>query len=260
MDNLSFSVATGEIVSLLGRTGAGKSTVLNLIMGTMPPTAGRVRVAGFDPFRDFKVLRGKLAVSFQTDRLLPWRNAVENTELGLLILGTPPAQARCKALAWLTRVGLQGAANKYVHELSGGMRQRVSLARALAVDPELVLLDESFSQLDHVTSAELRADFAAIARAERKTCLLVTHRIEDAVEMSDHIVVLTTPGRMALEVMLDDADRRSGDVRRQLSAEIAAAMNDGNPAPVNATSPDADGPIGSDASSNGASVGRACRQ
>src|SRR6266540_4061261 len=97
VDGLSFSVAPGEIVSLLGRTGAGKSTVLNLVMGTMAPTQGRVRVAGFDPFKDFKALRGKLAVSFQTDRLLPWRNAIENAELGLLIFGAPAAEARAKA-------------------------------------------------------------------------------------------------------------------------------------------------------------------
>ena len=226
VDNLSISAAPGEIVSLLGRTGAGKSTILNLIMGTMPPTAGRIWVAGFDPFQDFKVLRGKLAVSFQTDRLLPWRNAVENAELGLLVLGSSSAEARRKATAWLARVGLRGAENKYVHELSGGMRQRVSLARALAVDPELVLLDESFSQLDHVTSAELRTDFGTIARAEGKTCLLVTHRIDDAVEMSDHIIVLTTPGRIALEVMLDETDRKSDSARTQLRSKIAKAMDD----------------------------------
>jgi len=224
VDGLSFAVGAGEIVSLLGRTGAGKSTILNLIMGTMPPTAGQVRVAGFDPYREFKALRGKLAVSFQTDRLLPWRNAIENAELGLLILGAPAAEARRKALGWLARVGLQGAESKYVHELSGGMRQRVSLARALAVDPELVLLDESFSQLDHVTSATLRADFAGIARADGKTCLLVTHRIEDALEMSDRVVVLRTPGRVALEIKLDEAERRSDDVRARLRQEIAEAM------------------------------------
>lgn len=237
VDDLSFSVVRGEIVSLLGRTGVGKSTVLNLIMGTMPPTAGRVRVAGFDPFGDFKVLRGKLAVSFQTDRLLPWRNAVENAELGLLILGASVAEARRNALAWLARVGLQGAESKYVHELSGGMRQRVSLARALAVDPELVLLDESFSQLDHVTSAKLRADFAAIARAERKTCLLVTHRIEDALEMSDRIVVLRTPGSVALEFKLEEADRQSDAVRARLRGEIAEAMDDDDAGAKSGASP-----------------------
>ena len=144
---------------LLGQTGAGKSTVLNLIMGTTSPNEGTIRVAGVDPHDSFKELKGRLSVSFQNDRLLPWRTAVENVELGLLILGKSKKEARARAKEWLARVRLDGVDDKYVHELSGGMRQRVSLARALAIDPELVFLDESFSQLDHVTSKTLRRDF-----------------------------------------------------------------------------------------------------
>lgn len=222
--DLSLSVRKGEIVALLGRTGAGKSTVLNMVMGTLRPDSGSVRVAGLDPHANFRGLRGKLAVSFQTDRLLPWRTAVENVEIGLLIFGVGKAEARERAQSWLGRVNLAGAENKYVHELSGGMRQRVSLARALAVDPELILLDESFSQLDHVTSKALRADFSQIIRAYNKTCLLVTHRIEDAVEMADRVFVLAPPAHVCLDAAISAADRDDPAIKAELHDRVAAAM------------------------------------
>jgi NitT/TauT family transport system ATP-binding protein len=224
VDNLSLEVRRGEIVVLLGQTGAGKSTVLNLIMGTTSPNSGTVRVAGFDPHDSFKALKGRLSVSFQTDRLLPWRTAVENAELGLLILGVGKKDARRRAKEWLARVRLDGADDKYVHELSGGMRQRVSLARALAIDPEIVFLDESFSQLDHVTSGALRRDFYQIARDLQKTCVLITHRIDDALEMADRAIVLSQPAKIALEVTIDDAARANPQRIAELHAQIAAAM------------------------------------
>lgn len=222
VDDLSFQVQKGEILTLLGRTGAGKTTVLNLIMGTSQPDSGSVRVIGVDPFRQFKALRGHMAVSFQTDRLLPWRTAVENAELGLLILGKSKHEAREIATSWLARVGLTGAENKYVHELSGGMRQRVSLARALAVDPQLVLLDESFSQLDHVTSSALRRDFCAVAREFGKTCLMVTHRIDDAIEMADRVIVLGPQACIRFEAAVDTRDNPSA--RDSLRKRIEMAL------------------------------------
>jgi len=221
--DLSFDVRKSEIVTLLGRTGAGKTTVLNMIMGTLAPDSGSVRVAGYDPYRQFKELKGKLSVSFQTDRLLQWRTAVENAELGLLILGWPKQKAREAAKGWLARVNLAGAEDKYVHELSGGMRQRVSLARALAVDPELVLLDESFSQLDHVTSQSLRKDFCEVARKFDKTCLMVTHRIDDALEMADRVIVLGEGAKVNLELTLTGADR-SGEARDAAKNKIEQAL------------------------------------
>lgn len=223
IDALSFDVSDGEVVTLLGRTGAGKTTVLNLIMGTMASDAGSVSVAGFDPFRQFKALKGRLAVSFQTDRLLAWRTAVENAELGLLILGEDPKAARSKALSWLARVNLDGAQDKYPHELSGGMRQRVSLARALAVDPKLILLDESFSQLDHITSRGLRRDFCNVAREYGKTCLMVTHRIDDALEMADRVIVLGPGARIILEMPLAQA-RADAEFRETARKQIEAAL------------------------------------
>ena len=224
IDDIGFEVARGEIVAVLGRTGSGKTTVLNIVMGAIPADRGTVRVAGVDPYLHFRELRGKLAVSFQNDRLLPWRTAVENVELGLLILGRSREEAREIATAWLTRVDLAGAEGKYLHELSGGMRQRVSLARALAVDPEIVLLDESFSQLDHVTSQTLRRDFTRIAREWKKTCLLVTHRIDDALEMADRILVLRVPASVCLELKIDPTVRADRAALRQMHAQITAAM------------------------------------
>ena len=226
VDDLSMDVRRGEIVVLLGQTGAGKSTILNLIMGTTAPSSGVIRVAGVDPYTSFKALKGLLAVSFQTDRLLPWRTAVENAELGLLILGKSRVQAREKAKEWLARVRLEGADNKYVHQLSGGMRQRVSLARALAIDPEIVFLDEAFSQLDHVTSRTLRGDFLQIAREFNKTCVLITHRIDDALEMADRALVLRSPAKVALEVVITKDTRADPSQVAALHAQIAAAMGE----------------------------------
>lgn len=224
VDGLSLAVAAGEIIAMVGRTGAGKSTAMNLILGTIAPDAGTVRVAGFDPFRDFARLRGKLAVSFQTDRLLPWRTALDNVALGLQILGAGKDECRQRARDWLARVTMAEAEHKYPHELSGGMRQRVSLARALAVDPSILLLDESFSQLDHVTSRALRRDVSRLIRALGKTCLLITHRIDDAIDMADRIVVLAAPARVLLEVRPDAADRADPQRSTRLHDEIAAAL------------------------------------
>lgn len=229
VDNLSMQVRKGEIVALLGKTGAGKSTVMSMLMGTITCDNGQIRVAGHDPSSDFQSLRGKLSVSFQTDRLLPWRTARENVELGLQILNRPKSEARAKATEWLKRVNLDGAGDKYVHELSGGMRQRVSLARALAVDPELVLLDESFSQLDHVTSKVLRRDFSEIVRKYDKTCVFVTHRIEDALEMADRILVLAAPARVCLEVNIDPAQRADPALMASIHDDIARAIGGDNP-------------------------------
>jgi NitT/TauT family transport system ATP-binding protein len=229
VEELSFSVQRGEIVALVGRTGAGKSTALHMIMGVMPPDSGSVMVEGLDPYRQFRQLRGKLSVSFQTDRLLPWRRAVENVELGLQIAGVAAAERRQRALQWLENVKIFGEENaaKYPHQLSGGMRQRVSLARALAVDPALVLLDESFSQLDHVTSATLRSDFAALVRRLGKTCVLITHRIDDALEMADRILVPAAPARLMLEVAVTPQLRADAAWRERQHRDIAAAMSVG---------------------------------
>jgi NitT/TauT family transport system ATP-binding protein len=208
VEGLSLAIAAGEIVALLGQTGAGKSTVMNLILGQYAPTLGKVVVDGCDPFREPASLRGKVAVSFQTDRLLPWRTARRNVEVGLEILKCPKAERPKRAAEWLARVKLFDLHHeKFPHQLSGGMRQRVSLARALVIDPAVVLLDESFSQLDHVTSKALRTDFRELVKQLGKTCLLITHRIDDALEMADRVILLAAPARIVLETPVSDAER-----------------------------------------------------
>jgi NitT/TauT family transport system ATP-binding protein len=127
-------------------------------------------------------------------------------------------------LKWLERVKLKGAEDKYVHELSGGMRQRVSLARALAVDPELIFLDEVFSQLDHVTSQVLRKDFAQIVREVGKTCVFVTHRIEDALDIADRVFVLAPPAQVCLELRIDAQMRKDPAQLAQLHERIERAI------------------------------------
>lgn len=225
IENLSLRVDKGEFVALLGPTGVGKSTIVNLVLGHFPPTSGTVRVDGLDPRRRDAGLRGRLAVSFQTDRLLPWRTALENVELGLEILGTHRRDRRGAARAWLTRVRLDAAHHaKYPHQLSGGMRQRVSFARALVVEPEIVLLDESFSQLDYATSKVLRSEFGILARQLRKTCLLITHRIEDALELADRVIVLGAAARIALELRIEEGRRHDRAWLARAADSIADAM------------------------------------
>ncbi len=225
VSGLTLHVQQGEIVALLGQTGAGKSTVMNLILGQIAPTTGTVVVDGCDPYRQSMALRGKVSVSFQTDRLLPWRTARRNVELGLEILKRPAGQRAGIAAEWLNRVKLAPLHHeKYPHQLSGGMRQRVSLARALVVDPALILLDESFSQLDHVTSKTLRTDFHALVKQLGKTCLLITHRIDDALEMADRVILLAAPARIVSELAVSDAQRADPDWLAASGRAIAAEM------------------------------------
>jgi len=225
IESLTFSVKHGETIALLGRTGAGKSTVLNLIMGHIAPTSGTVRVLGVDPYKSSTELKGRMAVSFQTDCLLPWRTALQNVELGLEITAKEKLTRHATASSWLDRVKLAPEHwHKFPRELSGGMRQRVSLARALAVNPELLLLDESFSQLDHATSRQLRSDFTALAKEHRKTSILITHRIEDALDMADRLIVLGAPAVIRLEQNIDDARRNDSVWRVQTTEAISALL------------------------------------
>jgi NitT/TauT family transport system ATP-binding protein len=231
--NFTLAVSAGEVIGLVGETGAGKTTVLNLILGQIAPSSGNVAVNGCDPYREFNELRGKVAVSFQSDRLIPWRTAMENVELGLEILHRSKAERRRLASTWLNRVKLAPAHHeKYPHQLSGGMRQRVSLARALVIDPDIVLLDESFSQLDQITSKALRADVLTVVRQLHKTCVLITHRIEDALDMCDRVIVLAPPGEITAEVMLSEAQRADLAARTAIAGHIAAKMTNAGTAAV----------------------------
>src|SRR3954463_8250168 len=139
VDHLNLDVAPGQMLALLGKTGCGKSTIFNMIAGLTEPTAGTVSVSGKNPFRDFDAFRGKMAIVFQGDRLLPWRTAIQNVELGLEMLDWPRPERRAAAQLWLTRLGLGGHEHDFPHALSGGMRQRVSIARAFATNAGILL-------------------------------------------------------------------------------------------------------------------------
>jgi NitT/TauT family transport system ATP-binding protein len=209
VDRLSFEIATGEIVAILGKTGCGKSTMFNLVAGLIEPSSGEVEVIGHDPFREFEFFRGKIGIIFQNDRLMPWRTALDNVLLGLDILDVARERAEAVARGWLARLGLSGHESDYPHALSGGMRQRVSIARAFAVEPDILLCDEPFSSLDEMTARSLRAEFIRLVQQNRKTAVFVTHLINEAMEVGDRILVFHRPARIALEMRRNADDEQS---------------------------------------------------
>jgi NitT/TauT family transport system ATP-binding protein len=218
VDKLSFEIGKGEIVAVLGKTGCGKSTMFNIVAGLIEPSAGTATVVGHDPFREFEFFRGKIGIVFQNDRLMPWRTALDNVRLGLQILDADPAQTEDTARAWLTRLGLSGHERDYPHALSGGMRQRVSIARAFAVDPEILLCDEPFSSLDEMTARDLRAEFVRLVRQSNKTAVFITHQITEAMEIGDRVMVFHRPARIAYEARFDPT--MPEDTRRKIHDDI----------------------------------------
>jgi NitT/TauT family transport system ATP-binding protein len=222
VDKLTLDVAPGEIIAVLGKTGCGKSTMFNLIAGLIEPTSGTVAVTGHDPFRDFDFFRGKVGIVFQGDRLMPWRTALANVLLGLQILDAEPNKAEATARGWLARLGLSGHENDYPHALSGGMRQRVSIARAFAVEPELLLCDEPFSSLDEMTARDLRAEFVRLVRQNGKTAVFITHQIGEAMEIGDRVLVLHRPARIAFETRMSEATDAAA--RQQIHDKILEVL------------------------------------
>jgi NitT/TauT family transport system ATP-binding protein len=216
--DLDFTINRGELVSVVGVTGCGKSTMFNLTLGLFAPTEGAVRVQDHDPHTDFAWFRRRVAVVFQDARLLPWRTALQNVCIGMKFAGIPKAGWDATARDWLARLGLQGRENSYPHQLSGGQRQRVSLARAFAVDPELILCDESFSALDEITAQTLRAEFVELVRAGGKTGVVITHNIGEALSLGNRVLVLRPPGHLADDVRLPgDADpEQTAALRRRV--------------------------------------------
>jgi NitT/TauT family transport system ATP-binding protein len=203
LDNVNLDVYDNEIVALLGRSGTGKSTLLRIISGLMPPIEGEITIEG-------RAIRGPadgVAMVFQSFALFPWLTVLENVEIGLEAQGVSQAPRRKRALAAIDLIGLDGFETAYPKELSGGMQQRVGLARALVVDPKVLLMDEPFSALDVLTAETLRTDLLDLwceGRMPIRGIVLVTHNIEEAVLMSDRILVFSSnPGRVIAEIKVN---------------------------------------------------------
>ncbi len=224
VDRLDLEVAEGQMLALLGKTGCGKSTIFNMIAGLMEPSSGAVTVNGRNPFREFDSFRGRMAIVFQNDRLLPWRTAAQNVELGLEMLDVPPAKRCATAMHWLEKLGLRGHEHDHPHALSGGMRQRVSIARAFATDAGILLCDEPFSALDEMTGRVLRAEFVRLVKENGKTAVFITHSINEALEIGDRIVVLRRPANIALDVPLssDISAAEKEAIRHQIQGILVA--------------------------------------
>lgn len=224
VDDLTLDIYAGEMVAILGKTGCGKSTMFNMIAGLQEPTTGRVEVKGRDPFASFDWFRGQIAIVFQNDRLLPWRTAIQNVELGLEMLDRPPDERRRIAQQWLTILGLAGHENDYPYALSGGMRQRVSIARAFATDASILLCDEPFSALDEITANRLRDEFSALVRENGKTAVFITHSINEAMQIGRRVVVLRRPARIALDERLPETMSR--DEQDAMRSRIQAILSE----------------------------------
>jgi len=226
LENVSMSLKTGEIVALLGRSGSGKSTLLRIISGLTHPTEGKVTISG----QPVTGPAEEVAMVFQSFALFPWLNVLDNVEIGPRANGVPLDETRQRALKAIDIIGLDGFESAYPKEMSGGMRQRVGFARALVMQPKILLMDEPFSALDVLTAETLRTDLLDLwqeGRIPTKSILMVTHNIEEAVLMSDRILVLSSnPGRIASEipVTIPQPRDRLDPPFRELVEQIYALM------------------------------------
>lgn len=198
LDDVSLDVREGEFVCLLGASGCGKSTLLNLVAGLDSPTTGTVQLPG-----------ERAALMFQEAALLPWLTAAQNVELALRLRGAGKKERRARSAELLDLVRLRDAGGKRVHELSGGMRQRVAMARALAQDSGVLLMDEPFAALDAITRDVLHEELVRLRASQQLTVLFVTHNVREAVRLGDRVVLLSSrPGRVAQEYAVDFAQPR----------------------------------------------------
>ncbi len=186
--DVDLAVRDGEFVSVVGPTGCGKSTLLNVAAGLLAPSGGEVRVFGDELGERINQRAGYM---FQTESLMPWRTTLGNVMAGLEFRGLAEDAARAKAEGWLRRVGLEGFGDRYPHQLSGGMRKRTSLAQTLALDPDIILMDEPFSALDIQTRQLMENEVLELWSTKRKAVLFITHDLDEAIAMSDRVLVMS---------------------------------------------------------------------
>ena len=201
--DVTFAVREGEFCALIGPSGCGKTTLLHVLAGLIPPSSGTVTIPQREP--------GRLvtAIIFQGVSTLPWLTAEQNVEYGLRMMGGPPQQRRGRVLHWIQQVGLLEFRDSYPYQLSEGMRQRVSIARALATDPEILLMDEPFANLDEQNRLLLQDELLRIWQENRKTVLFVTHSLDEAIRLADRVLVMSAaPGRIKTEVVIPFARPR----------------------------------------------------
>ncbi len=224
---LSFALRPGEIVSIVGPSGCGKTTLLNVLCGLIPLSGGEVRWYG----NRLSGMPAKVGYMLQKDLLFPWRTAQANVMLGLEIAGVRVAEARERARSLLDQLGLQGFVEAYPATLSGGMRQRVALARTLVNDPDVLLLDEPFASLDFQTKLLIESDTARLVRDQHRSMLCITHDIEEAVSLSDRVIVLShRPARIKtvyeIEIAGDRTDMMAARESRGFSEYVRSIWRD----------------------------------
>lgn len=219
LQDINLSIDSGELVVVLGPSGCGKTTLLNLIAGFIPADAGSITLDG-RPVTGPGADRG---VVFQHEGLLPWRNVLDNVAFGLQLAGIKKSERRAVAQQMLKKVGLEGAEKHFIWQLSGGMRQRVGIARALAADPRLLLLDEPFGALDAFTREQMQELLLRLWRDSGKQILLITHDIEEAVFLASELILLSPgPGRIVERLSLDFGRRyAAGEACRAIKSDPA---------------------------------------
>lgn len=215
LENVDFTLKKGELVCLLGVSGAGKTTLFNILSGLMLPDSGQVLLNG----ENITGKPGKISYMLQKDLLLPYRTVVDNVALPLLVRGVPKKEARERAASYFQKFGLQGTEKKYPKQLSGGMRQRAALLRTYLAAEGVALLDEPFSALDTITKSAMHEWYLDIMREIDLTTLFITHDMDEAIKLSDRICILSgKPGKIAREIQIEAPRPRSHDFN--LSAEF----------------------------------------
>lgn len=206
LQGINFELYLQEFACLLGPSGGGKSTLLRLVAGLIPPSSGQVIFPGQE--------QPRIGLVFQDANLMPWRTVIQNIALPLTLQGVSVSQAEARARDWIAMVGLKGFETAWPANLSGGMAQRVAIARALIQDPDLLLLDEPFGALDALTRERMGAELLSLWQTQRKTVLMVTHSISEALLLSDRVIVLTSrPGRIGLDLPVNLPRPRDEEMR-----------------------------------------------